>query len=99
MLSLVAAGLTGAGLAIVLMWHVAPVLALLTAPFAGSLAAGCAGLSLHWLRPRDGLCDGSDLAPSMDTDMMVSALRGAAELGRRGRGVVPAVRDQRRRAM
>lgn len=101
MLSLVTAGLTGAGLDIALIWRVSPVLALATAPFVGSLAAGCAGLALHWLRPGDDLCDGSAVAHPMDTDSMVSALRDAAELGRRqlGRRVVPVMRDQRRRAM
>ena len=99
MLPLVAAGLSLAAVDIVLIWQVAPALALATAPLAGSLAAGCAGLALHRLRPRDDLRDdvrdGLEAVHAMDTDAMVAALRGAAELGRR---VVPAVRDQRRRA-
>lgn len=100
MLYLVAAGMSGAVVDIVLIWRTAPLLALVTAPFSGSLAAGCAGLALHWLRPRDELREEPDVAHAMDTDAMVSALRGAAELGRRepGRRVVPQVRDRRQRA-
>lgn len=100
MLYLVAAGLSGAAVDIVLIWRTAPLLALVTAPFAGSLAAGCVGLALHWLRPHDELREEPDVAHVMDTDAMVAALRSAAELGRRepGRRVVPAVRDRRRRA-
>lgn len=100
MFYLVAAGLSGAAVDIALIWRIAPLLALATAPFAGSLAAGCAGIALHILRPTDDLRDDRGSAPAaMDTDAMVSALRDAAELGRRdvGRRVVPSVRDQHRR--
>ncbi len=107
MLYLVAAGLSGAAVDIVMTWQVAPFMALATAPFVGSLAAGIAGLALHWLRPaddvrdhrRDDLHEQLDTVHTMDTDAMVSALRGAAELGRREpeRRVVPVIRDQRRR--
>lgn len=95
MLPLVAAGLSAAAADIVLIWPIAPVLALVSAPFAGSVAAACAGLVLHWSRPPD-----EPAAHAMDTDLMVSALRGAVELARREpeRRVVPVVRDPRRRA-
>lgn len=109
MLYLVAAGLSGAAVDIALIWRAAPLLALATAPIAGSLAAGCAGLAMHWLRPhdrvrddraRDDLREEPGLSHATDTDAMVSALRGAVELGRRepGRRVVPVVHGRRRRA-
>lgn len=106
MLYLVAAALTGAVADIALIWRIEPLVALATAPFAGSLAAGCAGFALHRLTPRDEVRDDLELAHAMDTDAMVSVLRGAAELGRRdlarrepGPRVVPRVLDQRRHAM
>lgn len=104
MLYLVAAGLSGAAVDILLIWRMAPLVALATAPFVGSLAAGCAGMALHWLRPPDASRNDRTDAYAMDTDVMVSALRGAAELGREparreiGRRIVPVIRDQRRRA-